>query len=723
MLPPFPTAHILIFEVVFMTPALRVAMFLLALAALFTCGAAAAGEPLRWQLRDQASSPGEAEFRVRDEQWDPQATAVIICDVWDYHHCRNAVKRLEEFGPRLNQVVRRARQLGALIIHAPSDCMPAYADHPARARAVAVPRAANLPPNIDQWCSLIPSERVARYPLDQSDGGEDDDPAEHAEWAAKLKSLGRNPAMPWRRQSDMIEIDGAVDFISDRGDEVWNILEARGIRHVILSGVHLNMCVLGRPFGLRRLVLGGREVVLMRDMTDTMYDPRSWPYLNHFTANDRVVDHVERYVCPTVTSDQLLGGKPFRFSADKRPHLVIVAAEEGYGTKETLPRFAAEHLGRDFRVSFVFGRAGDPHDLPGLEVLDEADLALLSIRRHVLKPEAMAIIRRFVKSGKPVLGLRTASHAFALAKQPPPPGYEAWPEFDVEVFGSHYEGHATTKSPATVRPAQQAADDRLLQGLAREPRNRPGGLYQFTALSAQAKLLLEADQDGVRQPVAWTFTRADGGRSFYTSLGERVDFTNPDFVRLLCNAAYGSAGLPAPAPIPSPSPRQSLQRHWSNVVVPGPLDAETQNALDGYQGPVWYRCVFRVPADWRNGPLELRLPAAGGDVGVWWNGTPLAQAAGARSNGPAREAYVVGHEIASAGDAVLIVVRYPSGTARGFTSAPSLAVGGRQTDVRLQGRWQFRVGDDPSWSNMPLPAKFGASTDIVIDPLLDEAVR
>jgi hypothetical protein len=197
--------------------------------------------------------------------------------------------------------------------------MEAYADHPARRRAVATPVAANLPSDIRHWCSQIPIERNASYPIDQSDGGEDDDPAEHREWAGKLKALGRNPGMPWKAQSDMIAIDADKDYISDRGDEVWNVLESRGITHVILTGVHVNMCVLGRPFGLRQMARHGKQVVLMRDMTDAMYNPKQWPYVDHYTGNDLVISHVEQFICPTVTSDQILGGSSFVFSKDARP--------------------------------------------------------------------------------------------------------------------------------------------------------------------------------------------------------------------------------------------------------------------------------------------------------------------------------------------------------------------------------------------------------------------
>lgn len=66
------------------------------------------------------------------------------------------------------------------------------------------------------------------------------------------------------------------------------------------------------------MVRHGKHVVLMRDMTDSMYSPKSWPYVDHFRGHDLVISHVEQYVCPTITSDQFLGGEPFRWKADKR---------------------------------------------------------------------------------------------------------------------------------------------------------------------------------------------------------------------------------------------------------------------------------------------------------------------------------------------------------------------------------------------------------------------
>lgn len=283
----------------------RLLLFLAAVSCL------AAETPLPLTLQSRAPS---GKTTLVKEQWLPSRTAIIVCDMWDLHHCKNAVIREGEMAPRFNQVLEKARQEGVLIIHAPSSCMKPYEGTPARERAKSAPAAARLPDKIGEWCKQIPSEELAVYPLDQSDGGEDDDPAEHAKWAAELTAKGLNPRAPWTKQIDTLRIDQEKDAISDSGVEIWNLLEARRIDNVILMGVHTNMCVAGRPFGLRQMAKNGRHVVLMRDMTDTMYNPARWPFVSHTRGTELFIQHVERLICPTITSDQFIGGKPFTFS-------------------------------------------------------------------------------------------------------------------------------------------------------------------------------------------------------------------------------------------------------------------------------------------------------------------------------------------------------------------------------------------------------------------------
>lgn len=159
-------------------------------------GHAADRQTLDLQLRSRvetAADSGRFHTVTRSQFCKASETAVIVCDMWDYHHCLNAVRRSQEMAPRMNRVLHEVRDRGAIIIHAPSSCMKTYADHPARRRAQSVEQVASLPKEIGRWCYRIPEEEEGTYPIDQSDGGEDDDPAEHAEWAQKLQAMGRNP--------------------------------------------------------------------------------------------------------------------------------------------------------------------------------------------------------------------------------------------------------------------------------------------------------------------------------------------------------------------------------------------------------------------------------------------------------------------------------------------------------------------------------------------------
>jgi nicotinamidase-related amidase/type 1 glutamine amidotransferase len=497
----------------------------------------------RKRVETRAGS-GRFHAVTQPAKWDAKKTAIIVCDVWDSHHCLNAVRRVKEMAPRMNKLLTEARKRGVLIVHAPSGCMDAYKDHPARQNALRTPRSTRLPKDIGKWCYSIPAEEKGTYPIDQKDGGEDDDPAEHHAWAEKLQKMGRNPRAPWKSQIDVLKIEDR-DVISDKGEEIWSVFEQRGIDNVILIGVHTNMCVLGRPFGLRQMAKNGKNVVLMRDLTDTMYNPARAPFVSHFTGTDLIVEHIEKWVCPTITSDQILGGKPFRFSGDKRPHLVLLIAESEYQTARTLPEFALKHLGKDFRVSTVYGSETDEHKLPGLDVLNDADLALISVRRRALPTKEMELIRKFVAAGKPLIGIRTASHAFSLHGKKPPQGCATWETFDPEVLGGHYTGHHGAGPKVEIKAADGAGTHPILSGVDVKALHGNGSLYKVRPLAeGTTPLLFGSIPDKPAEPVLWTHTSKAGGRIVYTSLGHADDFKEAAFARLLSNAIHWAAGLP-----------------------------------------------------------------------------------------------------------------------------------------------------------------------------------
>jgi nicotinamidase-related amidase/type 1 glutamine amidotransferase len=491
---------------------------------------------LRHRVETSADS-GRFHTVYRSEKWNPKQTAVIVCDMWDLHHCLNATLRGGEVAPRMNEVLNKARAAGALIIHAPSSCTGTYSDHPARKRAASVKRSNKLPDQIGAWCYKIPEEEQGDYPIDQTDGGEDDDLAEHAEWAKKLSAMGRNPKAPWKSQTDLLDIDGERDFISDNGEEIWSILETHNCSNVILLGVHTNMCVLGRPFGLRQMSKNGKNVVLMRDMTDTMYNPAMRPFVSHFTGTDLIVEHIEKWVCPTISSNQLIGGKEFRFKHDQRPHVVIVTAEQEYDTNKTLPPFALSSLGKEFKVSTVFANDEERNELPGIDVLNDADVLLLSVRRRVLPPQQMAVIRKFVESGKPIVGIRTANHAFSLRGKEAPAGLVAWETWDADIFGGHYSNHHGAGPKVIVGVSEGASEHPILRGVNTTTLTGTGSLYMVSPLKDSATALLTGTIPGKpAEPLAWVNVGPAGNRTFYTSLGAPGDFEQEDFRQMLANA-------------------------------------------------------------------------------------------------------------------------------------------------------------------------------------------
>ena len=265
--------------------------------------------PLRLTLRSRVKGDGD-RYTVAEKPvaWEPKKTALIVCDMWDDHWCQSAAKRVGELSGPLNDVVKKARAQGVFIIHAPSSVTAFYKDTPQRKLAQAAPFAKTpVPLSTVQrwgtaWCYPDPM-REAALPIDDSDMG--------CDCAVKCKIREA-----WTRQTAKIDILPG-DAITDDGQETWNLLAERGIDNVILCGVHLNMCVLGRPFAIRQQVQLGKNVALMRDMTDTMYNPEKSPKVSHFAGTDLVVEHVEKYWCPSFASADITGKKPFRFAGAK----------------------------------------------------------------------------------------------------------------------------------------------------------------------------------------------------------------------------------------------------------------------------------------------------------------------------------------------------------------------------------------------------------------------
>jgi nicotinamidase-related amidase len=218
---------------------------------------------------------------------DPHTTALILCDIWDDHWCKNAASRCDVLARKTATVVDEVRKRGVLIIHAPSECMDFYKDTPPRKRALEA-RQVTPPANRD-----LPDPPL---PVDASDGGCDDE--------APSKTY-----RAWKREHSAITV-AATDVVSDNGAEVYNVLQERGIKTLLVAGVHTNMCVLHRTFAIKQMTRWGIRCILIRDLTDSMYNPKRAPFVSHEEGTERIIQYIEQYWCPTVLSkDLVVGGK------------------------------------------------------------------------------------------------------------------------------------------------------------------------------------------------------------------------------------------------------------------------------------------------------------------------------------------------------------------------------------------------------------------------------
>jgi hypothetical protein len=276
--------------------------------------------------------------------------------------------------------------------------------------------------------------------------------------------------------------------------------------------------------------------------------------------------------------------------------VVLVSGDEEYRSEESLPQLAkilsTEH-GFDCVVLFAINpKSGlvDPNylqNIPGLEALEKADLLILSTRRRNLPDEQMQAVDKYLVSGKPVIGLRTATHAFL------PPADSKWARYGDtykgdraewhggfgrlvlgETWVNHHGKHKHESTRGIIAPG--AADDAILRGIkdgeiwcptdvyeVRLPLpgdSKPLVLGQVTTrkgeFDANDRLFGMRPDDGPAvagaknepmMPVAWTKTYqipgGQRGRAFCTTMGASVDLLNDALRRLLVNATYWCVGM------------------------------------------------------------------------------------------------------------------------------------------------------------------------------------
>ena len=259
-------------------------------------------------------------------------------------------------------------------------------------------------------------------------------------------------------------------------------------------------------------------------------------------------------------------------------HIVFLSGDEEYRSEEAFPMLAkilATRHGFKCTVLFTINPADGTIDpitqtnLPGMEALDSADLCVMGLRFRELPDTQMQHFVDYVNRGKPIIGLRTSTHAFAYErnKQSPYAKFDwrskDWPGgFGQQVLGetwvNHHGDHGKQSTRGVINP--EFKSHAILRGV--DDVWGPTDVYSVAHLPADTQVLvrgqvlvgmkptdppLEGPKNNPMMPLVWVreYTGESGKTSkiVATTMGAATDFENADLRRLLANACYWTVGL------------------------------------------------------------------------------------------------------------------------------------------------------------------------------------
>ena len=227
-------------------------------------------------------------------------------------------------------------------------------------------------------------------------------------------------------------------------------------------------------------------------------------------------------VCQTVPTQSL-------WAADqlKRLKVCLISGSDEYKSHETLAEFQ-KLIEKNYPIECSRAFKTSDDNLPGLEALETCDVAIVFTRRLTITGDQLERVKKYCTSGRPLVGIRTASHAF-----------QNWLDLDKEVFGGDYHNHYNQGPAAKIEIVEAAKDHPILKQV--KPFTSTAKLYKNPQVSADVTVLLTGAIPEHTEPVAWA-RNYRGGKVFYTSLGEPADFENGNYQQLLIGALGWTTG-------------------------------------------------------------------------------------------------------------------------------------------------------------------------------------
>jgi nicotinamidase-related amidase len=230
----------------------------------------------------------ELELVEKEKTFNSSEVAVLVIGMWSGHQCLVADTILHELSPKVNTFLKTCRSKNMKVIFGSSSLtkLPKYVPLRKNMKGLAFAKL------VDRGLSFPP------IPFDDSDGGVNQ----------------KNPNF----KRDDVDLHPSIevadtDAMSDNSKEILNYLYHHNIKLLLVVGVHTNMCVLDRPYGIKNLARYGFPMAIVRDLADPMIKPDGIKVKDRADALDKIIRYTERYFCPSVDSRDMVF-----FNKDKR---------------------------------------------------------------------------------------------------------------------------------------------------------------------------------------------------------------------------------------------------------------------------------------------------------------------------------------------------------------------------------------------------------------------
>lgn len=222
-----------------------------------------------------------------------------------------------------------------------------------------------------------------------------------------------------------------------------------------------------------------------------------------------------------------------------KPHIVFLISEDkdNYEAHLTIPKFAKKlRQEYNFKTTVILGKGErTAFRYPGLKQIKNADLLVIFTRRVALAPDQMDLIKEYLADGKPLVGIRTANHAFTVRDQIGE-GYIDWKEFVPDILGCKNRGYGPVGPGIDVKVNPTQNNHPIVQKLSTKDWHSKGNIYLVSPLiDPKIEVLLNGKSDGKKEPIAWVRKTQNNSKIFYTSLGHPSDFETVEFTELLIN--------------------------------------------------------------------------------------------------------------------------------------------------------------------------------------------